>query len=107
MRYHLRLSEWPSSINQQTTSAGEGVKKKEPLCTVGGNADWCSHVETRIVVSQKNKSGFALRPRDFTSGNISEETQNTNLKEYMHPYDHCSIIYNCQDMEAAQVSTDR
>ena len=64
-------------------------------------------VETRIEVSQTNKSGFALRPRDFTSGNISEETQNTNLKEYMHPYDHCSIIYNCQDMEATQVPVSR
>ena len=64
-------------------------------------------VETRIEVSQKNKSGFALRPRDFTSGNISEETQNTNLKEHKHPYVHCSVIYNCQDMEAAQVSIRR
>ena len=24
----------------------------------------------------------------------------TNLKRYMHPNVHCSIIYNCQDMEA-------
>ena len=35
-------SEWPSSINQQT-SAGEDVEKEEPFLTVGGNADWCSH----------------------------------------------------------------
>ena len=34
------------------------------------------------------------------SGNISEETQNTNSKEYMHPYVHCSVIYNPQDLEA-------
>ena len=33
----------------------------------------------------------------------SEETWITNLKEYMHPYVHCSIIYNSQDLEAAQV----
>ena len=25
----------------------------------------------------------------------------------MHPYVHCSIIYNSQDMEAMQVLTDR
>ena len=37
----------------------------------------------------------------------SEDTWNTNLKEYMHPYVHCSIIYNCQDLEAAQVSISR
>ena len=31
------------------------------------------------------------------------ETQSTNWKEYMHPYVHCSVIYNSQDLEAAQV----
>ena len=34
------LSEWLSSINQQTGSAGEDVKKGKPQCFVGGNADW-------------------------------------------------------------------
>ena len=28
----------------------------------------------------------------------------TNSKRYMHPYIHCSIIYNSQDMEATEVS---
>ena len=37
------LSELLSSINQQTTSAGEDMEKGEPFCTVGGDADWCSH----------------------------------------------------------------
>ena len=32
----------------------------------------------------KNRSAFCLI--DPTSGNISEETQNTNLKEHKHPY---------------------
>ena len=41
------------------------------------------------------------------NGTISEETQNTNLKEHKHPCVHCSIIYNHQDMEAAQVSISR
>ena len=35
-----------------------------------------------------------------TSGYLSKENKNTNLKSYMHPYVHCSIIYNNQDMEA-------
>ena len=38
MRYHL-TSEWPSSKNLQTISAGEGVEKREPSCTVGGNVN--------------------------------------------------------------------
>ena len=32
-----------------------------------------------------------------------KEPQNTNLKICKYPYVHCSIIYNCQEMEAAQV----
>ena len=42
MRYHLTPSEWLSSINQQTTSAGEDVRTVNPLA-VGINADWHSH----------------------------------------------------------------
>ena len=33
-------SEWPSSKNLQTINAGEGVEKREPSCTVGGNVNW-------------------------------------------------------------------
>ena len=44
---------------------------------------------------------------DSTSGNLSEETQNTNSKEYMHPYVHWGSIYNSQDVQAAQVSVSR
>ena len=32
-------SEWPSLKNQQTINAGEGVEKREPSCTVGGNVN--------------------------------------------------------------------
>ena len=34
---------------------------------------------------------------------LSKETWNTNLKEYVHPYVHCSVIYKSQCLEAAQV----
>ena len=34
-----------------------------------------------------------------TSGYLSKEYENTNLKRYIHPYVHLSIIYNSQDME--------
>ena len=36
-------SEWPSSKNLQSINAGEGVEKREPSCTVGGNVNGCSH----------------------------------------------------------------
>ena len=64
-------------------------------------------VENSMKFPQKIKNRTAFWPSDPTSGNISEETQNTNCKEYMHPYVHCSIIYNSQDLETAQVSISR
>ena len=38
----LYLSEWLESKRQETTSVDEDVEKKEPLCTIGGNVNWCS-----------------------------------------------------------------
>ena len=64
-------------------------------------------VESSMEIPQKIKNGSAFWPSDPTSGNISEGTQKTNLKEHKHPYVHGSIIYNHQDMEAAQVSMSR
>ena len=45
MRYHLtsvRRAIITKSIIQ-TINAGEGVEKREPSCTVGGNVHWYSH----------------------------------------------------------------
>ena len=39
--------------NQQKTSVGEDVEKREPLCTVGGNVDWCSHCGKQCGVNLK------------------------------------------------------
>jgi len=33
-------TEWPPSKNLQITNAGEGMEKKEPTYTVGGNVNW-------------------------------------------------------------------
>ena len=48
---------------------------------------------------QKVKNGTAFWYRDSTVENSSEETQNTNMKVHEHPYVHCNIIYNNQDLE--------
>ena len=48
------LSECLSAIHPQTTSVGEDVEKREPLCTLGGNADWCSHCGKQYGVSSEN-----------------------------------------------------
>ena len=39
MRFTSHQLEWASSENLQTTNAGEGVEKREPSCTVGGNVN--------------------------------------------------------------------
>ena len=60
-------------------------------------------VETLLERPHKIKNKSAFQSSNPTSGNISEETQNTNWKEHKHPYVHCSVIYNPQDMEIARV----
>ena len=47
-------SEWPSSKSLQTVNAGEGVEKREPSYTVGGNVNWCSHYGKKSGGSLKN-----------------------------------------------------
>ena len=66
--------EWLSSVSQQTTSAGEDVKKGDHFCTVGGNAGWCRYCGKQLEIPQKGKNGTALRPSNSTSGNLSKET---------------------------------
>ena len=39
MRYHLTPVRMAIIKNLQTVSAGEGVEKKEPSCTVSGNVN--------------------------------------------------------------------
>ena len=64
-------------------------------------------VESGMEVPWKIKNGSGFRPSYPISGNISEETQNANLKEHKHPYVDCSIIYNRQNMEGTQVFISR
>ena len=82
------MSEWPSSINQQTTSAGEDVEKGDPFALLGGMQTGAVTVESSMELPQKVKNESAFWPSDPTSGNISEEKQNTNSKEHMHSYVH-------------------
>ena len=39
MRYHLTQVKMAIIKNLQTINAGEGVEKREPSCTVGGNVN--------------------------------------------------------------------
>ena len=39
--------------NLQTISAGEGMEKREPSCTVGGNVNWYNHYGEQYGGSSK------------------------------------------------------
>ena len=43
MRYHLTLVRMAIIKSVQTINAGEGVKKREHSCIIGGNVNWSSH----------------------------------------------------------------
>ena len=104
MRYHL-IRVTVAIINKSTT------KKCWRGCGKRGTLVQCWW-ECRLVQQlwkvvwkyfKKVQSGSAFWPSHSTSGNISEGIQNTNLKEHMNPYVHCSIIYNCQAMKQPSV----
>ena len=78
--------------------------KGNPSTLLVGMQIGAASVESSMKIAPKSKNGSAFWPSDPTSGNISEGTQNTNFKEHKHLYVHCNVIYNQQDMEAAQVS---
>ena len=82
-------------------------KKGNPFALSVGMNIGAATVESSVEIPQKNKNASDFWPRNPTSGNISEGTQNTNSKEHKHPYVHCSVIYNHQDMEADHVSISR
>ena len=50
----LHQPEWPSSKSLQTINVGEGVEKKEPYYTVGGNVNWCNHCGKQYADSSEN-----------------------------------------------------
>ena len=47
------LSEWPSSANQQTTSAGEDVEKGEPFALLVGTWIGAATVESSMEIPHK------------------------------------------------------
>ena len=54
------------AINQQT-SVGKDLKKKEPLCIVGGIADWCNQYGNRTIIWPCNPtSGYAYETKTKT-----------------------------------------
>ena len=80
------------------------MEKREPLCTVGRNTNWCSHYVKQHGGS--SKSSKIELPYDLAVpllGIYLKKNENTNLNRYMHPSVHNCVIYNSQNMEATSV----
>ena len=60
-----------------------------------------------MEVPQKTKHTTTIWSNNSTIGYLPKEKENTNLKRYVRPYVYCSVIYNNQDVEAAQVFIDK
>ena len=103
MRYHLTPIRTLSSKSQEVMSVAEDVKKRDPLGTLAGKVNLCSHYLKQHKCSSKIKNINTLSSRNSIPGYLSEENKNTNLKIYMHPNIHRSIISNSQDMEAISI----
>ena len=82
-------------------------RKGNPFVLLVAMQTGTATVESSVEMPQNIKNGSAFCASNPTSGDISKGTQNTNSKEHKHPYVLCSVIYNCQDMEAAQVTINR
>ena len=53
-RYHLTWVRMAIIKNLRIVNSGEGVEKREPSYTVGGNVNWCSHYGEQYGSSLKN-----------------------------------------------------
>ena len=100
------LSEWLSSINQQTTSAGEDVEKRKQSCTFGENADCCSYLWKavwRYLKKLKMDLRFDLALRILEVYPKESKTLiQKNISTSM--FFAALLIYNGQDMAAAKVT---
>ena len=74
------LSEWFLYNEQQKTSVGKNLEKRNPLCTIGGNVIGAVTMENSMKVSQKIKNDHMIQQSHFW------RNENTNLKRYTHPY---------------------
>ena len=103
MRYHLTQIRMAIIKSLQIINAGEGVEKKEPSCTVGGNVNWYSHYREQYGGSLKNQKELPYDPAIPLLGIHPEKT----LIQKDTGNVHSSTIYNIQDMEQSKCpSTD-
>ena len=53
---------------QQIASFGKDGENREPLCTFGGNVNWCSHIGKVSRFLKKFKNKAIIQSSNFTLG---------------------------------------
>ena len=103
MRYHLTHVRITVINKTRSNKFWQGCGEKGTLV----HCWWVSWttMENSMEVAQKIKNRIP-RSNNSTFGYIPERNKLTVSKTYLHPYVHCRIIYNRQDMEITQVSID-
>ena len=91
-------SEWLQSKSLWAINAGEGVEKREPSYTVGGNGIQLSHYGEHWGDAITNWNRTAIQYSNPTAGHTHRGNQNWERHEY--PNFHHSTADNSQDTEA-------
>ena len=94
------LLEWLSfKINKQQFLI-RMWRKGNPYALLVGLYIIRTTMENNMNAPKKLKNWTTLLLSNFTSGYLSKEILNSNLKRQMNPYIYCSITHNSQDREA-------
>lgn len=82
-------------------------RKRKPHALLVGMQSGVATVENSMGSPQNIKNRTTIWSINSTSEYSPKKYNTTNPMGYLHPYVYCSIIYNSQDIEAAQVSINR
>ena len=93
MRSHL-MPVRVALMNQQTARVDEDVEKREPLCTLGGNADWYSPYGRLWRFLNKLKMELPYDPAIPLLGIYLRKPKTLIQRNMCTPYVHCRVIYN-------------
>ena len=107
MRYHLVSVRMAITKKTTNNKCWRECGEKGPHYIVGENVNWCSHCGKQYGVSSKKLKIELPYDLEIPLLGIYPEKTKTLIHRYMHPNVHSSTIYNSQDTEATQVSTNR